>query len=69
MDREQEQKVLQKVKEIMTSVRNDAVVAGMRSALAVVYDMCQKDNKTDDVKLKEIKEFCEKGMKKNDKLV
>ena len=53
----------------MTNVRNDAVVTGMRSALAVVYDMCQKDNKTDDVKLKEIKEFCEKGMKKNDKLV
>jgi len=42
-------------------VRNDAIVAGMKSALDVVLDMCNKD-KTDDEKLKDIKEFCEKGL-------
>lgn len=45
----------------MTRVRNDAIVAGMKSALSVVLDMCNKE-KTDEEKLKEIKEFCEKGL-------
>lgn len=42
-------------------VRNDAIVTGMKSALSVVLDMCNK-NKSDHDKLDEIKVFCEKGL-------
>lgn len=45
----------------MTRVRNDAIVTGMKSALSVVLDMCN-NNKATEEKLKEIKEFCEKGL-------
>lgn len=45
----------------MTKVRNDAIVTGMKSALSVILDMCNKDKTTED-KLKEIKEFCVKGI-------
>ena len=45
----------------MTRVRNDAIVTGMKSALSVVLDMCNSEKPTED-KLKEIKEFCEKGL-------
>ena len=61
MTKEQEVRLTEQIKTEMTRVRNDAIVAGMKSALSVVLDMCNKD-KTDDEKLKDIKEFCEKGL-------
>jgi len=61
MNKEQEEKVIKKVKEEMTRVRNNSIVAGMKSALSVVLDMCNKDI-SDDHKLKEIRVFCEKGL-------
>jgi len=45
----------------MLKVRNDAIVTGMKSALSVVLDMCNK-GKSDKEKIKEIKEFCERGI-------
>jgi hypothetical protein len=45
----------------MLKVRNDAIVTGMKSALSVVLDMCKK-GKSDKEKIKEIKEFCERGI-------
>lgn len=61
MTKEQEVRLTEQIKTEMTRVRNDAIVAGMKSALGVVLDMCNKD-KTDEEKLKGIKEFCEKGL-------
>ena len=45
----------------MTRVRNEAIVTGMKSALGVVLSMCEKDV-SDEEKIKEIKEFCDKGI-------
>lgn len=61
MTQEQEVRITEQIRSEMTRVRNDAIVAGMKSALSVVLDMCNKD-KTAEEKLKEIKEFCEKGL-------
>ncbi len=61
MNKEQEEKLTKQIKTEMTRVRNDAIVTGMKSALSVVLDMCNKE-KTDKEKLDEIKEFCEKGL-------
>lgn len=54
-------KITEQIKVEMTRVRNDAIVTGMKSALSVVLDMCNKDNSNEE-KLKEIREFCEKGL-------
>lgn len=61
MNKEQEEKLTKQIRMEMTKVRNDAIVTGMKSALSVILDMCNKDKTTED-KLKEIKEFCEKGI-------
>lgn len=61
MNKEQEEKLTKQIKMEMTRVRNDAIVTGMKSALSVVLDMCNSEKPTED-KLKEIKEFCEKGL-------
>lgn len=61
MTKEQELKITEKIKTEMTRVRNDAIAVGMKSALGVVLDMCNKD-KSNEEKLEEIKEFCEKGL-------
>ena len=61
MNKEQEEKLTKQIKTEMTRVRNDAIVTGMKSALSVVLDMCN-NNKTTEETLKEIKEFCEKGL-------
>lgn len=61
MNKEQEEKLTKEIKAEMTKVRNDAIVTGMKAAISVVLDMCNK-NKTTEEKLKEIKEFCEKGL-------
>lgn len=61
MNKEQEEKLTKQIKTEMTRVRNDAIVTGMKSALSVVLDMCNSEKPTED-KLKEIKEFCEKGL-------
>ena len=61
MTKDQEVKITEQIKTEMTKVRNDAIVVGMKSALSVVLDMCNKE-KSDEEKLKEIKEFCEKGL-------
>lgn len=62
MTEEQELKVTEQIRTEMTRVRNDAIATGMRSALAVVYDMCIEDI-SDEKKIKLIKDFCEKGLK------
>jgi len=54
--------VTERIRQEMAKVRNDAIVTGMRSALAVVLDYCNKDISAED-KVAEIKEFCEKGLK------
>ena len=61
MTREQELKVTKQIKYEMTRVRNEAIVTGMKSALGVVLSMCEKDV-SDEEKIKEIKEFCDKGI-------
>ena len=61
MTKDQEVKITEQIKTEMTKVRNDAIVVGMKSALSVVLDMCNKE-KSDEEKLKEIKEFCDKGL-------
>lgn len=61
MNKEQEEKLTKQIKTEMTRVRNDAIVTGMKSALSVVLDMCNKE-KPNEEKLKEIKELCEKGI-------
>ena len=61
MTKEQEIKLTEHIKKEMTRVRNDAIVTGMKSALSVILDMCNKD-KEPDKKISDIKEFCEKGL-------
>ena len=61
MTKDQEVKITEQIKTEMTKVRNDAIVVGMKSALSVILDMCNKE-KSDEEKLKEIKEFCDKGL-------
>lgn len=46
----------------MTKVRNEAIVTGMRSALAVVLDYCNKEDLFPEEKIAEIQKFCEKGL-------
>ena len=61
MKKQQEEKLTNQIRLELTKIRNDAIVTGMRSALSVVLDMCNKEASVDD-KLNEIKEFCEKGL-------
>ena len=61
MNKEEEARITEQIRQEMTRVRNDAIVTGMKSALCVVLDMCNKDM-TDKEKLDEIKMFCEKGL-------
>ena len=49
------------IRQQMQKIRNESIATGMRSALAVVLDYCNKDESADE-KIKEIKEFCEKGL-------
>lgn len=65
VNKEQEIIVTARVRQEMTKVRNDAIATGMRSALAVVLDYCNKDISAED-KVAEIREFCEKGLNKKD---
>ena len=61
MNKEQEDRLTKQIKAEMTRVRNDAIVTGMKSALSVVLDICNKEKSAED-RLSEIKEFCEKGI-------
>ena len=61
MTNEQEKLITDSIKDTMLRLRNDSIVTGMKSALSVVLDMCN-NNKTTEEKLREIKEFCEKGL-------
>lgn len=51
-----------RIKQEMTKVRNDAIATGMRSALAVVLDYCNKEDLFPEEKIAEIQKFCEKGL-------
>ena len=55
-----------RVRQEMTRVRNDAIATGMRSALAVVLDYCNKEDLFPEEKIAEIQKFCEKGLNKKD---
>lgn len=66
MDKQQEERITKQIKAEMTKVRNDAIVVGMKSALSVVLNMCNKDT-TAKNRLREIKEFCEKGLHNGEK--
>ena len=65
VNKEQEIIVTARIRQEMAKVRNDAIATGMRSALAVVLDYCNKDISAED-KVTEIREFCEKGLNKKD---
>ena len=62
MNREQEAKLTEAIKEEMASLRNNSIVTGMKSALGVVLNMCNNDKRTTEQKLEEIKSFCEKSL-------
>ena len=62
MNKEQEMIVTARVRQEMTRVRNDAIATGMRSALAVVLDYCNKEGLSPEEKIAEIQKFCEKGL-------
>ena len=66
MNKEQEMIVTARVRQEMTRVRNDAIATGMRSALAVVLDYCNKEGLFPEEKIAEIQKFCEKGLNKKD---
>ena len=66
VNREQEMIVTARVRQEMTKVRNDAIATGMRSALAVVLDYCNKEDLFPEEKVAEIQKFCEKGLNKKD---
>lgn len=62
MTNEQEKFITDSIKDTMSRLRNDSVVTGMKSALAVVLDMCNK-KKTDKEKIEEIRQYCNKCLK------
>ena len=51
-----------RIRQEMAKVRNDAIATGMRSALAVVLDYCNKEDLLPEEKIAEIQKFCEKGL-------
>ena len=61
VNKEQEMIVTARIRQEMAKVRNDSIATGMRSALAVVLDYCNKDKSAEE-RIREIKEFCEKGL-------
>lgn len=61
MTKEQEEKLTEQIKTEMTRVRNDAIATGMKTVLSVIFDICKND-KPIDAKLREIEEFCDKGL-------
>lgn len=63
MNKEQETKLTEAIKEEMTRLRNNSIVTGMKSAIIVVLNMCNNDNWTTEQKLKEIRLFCERSLK------
>ena len=62
MNKEQETKLTEAIKEEMTRLRNNSIVTGMKSALGVVLNMFNNDKWTTEQKLEEIKSFCEKSL-------
>ena len=62
VNKEQEMIVTARIRQEMTKVRNDAIATGMRSALAVVLDYCNKEDLLPEEKIAEIQKFCEKGL-------
>ena len=66
VNKEQEMIVTARIRQEMTNVRNDAIATGMRSALAVVLDYCNKEDLFPEEKIAEIQKFCEKGLNKKD---
>lgn len=63
MNKEQETKLTEAIKEEMTRLRNNSIVTGMKSAIGVVLNMCNNDKLTTEEKLEEIKLFCENSLK------
>ena len=61
VNKEQETMVTMQIRQQMQKDRNAAIATGMRSALAVVLDYCNKDKSAEE-RIREIKEFCEKGL-------
>lgn len=61
VNKEQEAMVTMQVRREMQKIRNDSITTGMRSALAVVLNYCNKDGSAEE-KIEEIKEFCKKGL-------
>ena len=61
MNKEQEEKLTKHIKTEMGKVRNAAMASGMKASLSIVLDICNKD-KTDEEKIIEIKDFCERGL-------
>ena len=66
VNKEQEMIVTARIRQEMARVRNDAIATGMRSALAVVLDYCNKEDLFPEEKIAEIQKFCEKGLNKKD---
>ena len=66
MNKEQETIVTAQIRREMAKVRNDSIATGMRSALAVVLDYCNKEDLFPEEKIAEIQKFCEKGLNKKD---
>lgn len=62
VNKEQEMIVTARIRQEMAKVRNDAIATGMRSALAVVLDYCNKEDLFPEEKIAEIQKFCEKGL-------
>lgn len=62
MTNEQEKFITDSIKDTMSRLRNDSVVTGMKSALAVVLGICNKE-KTDKEKIEEIRQYCNKCLK------
>lgn len=62
MTNEQEKFITDSIKDTMLKLRNDSVVTGMKSALAVVLGICNKE-KTDKEKIEEIRQYCNKCLK------
>ena len=62
VNKEQEIIVTARIRQEMAKVRNDAIATGMRSALAVVLDYCNKEDLLPEEKIAEIQKFCEKGL-------
>lgn len=63
MNKEQEKILEEAIRDEMTKLRNSSIVAGMKGALGAIYGICQKEIDAES-KLKEIQEYCEKGINK-----